>query len=152
MLFLETIAPSLMSVHGLLAGVAFLCLMFSFGYVVLREEPEWRKGRIYGIWGSIAYIFTFVLGLLIYPVFRIKVRAYDFDVARQWATGMFEIKEHLSSFVLFAVIGILLLSLVKMEHYTRATKKLYASLITVSFLLTATIAVIGLVLVSVRSI
>lgn len=37
---------------------------------------------------------TFVIGLLVYPAFRVYVRAQYFDVDLPLATGFFEVKEH----------------------------------------------------------
>lgn len=148
MIFFEKVAGIFLGFHGLLSMITFIALFFCAGYVILRKEPEWRVSRILGLVGSSGYILTFVLGLLIYPVFRVKVRVYDFDLVRPWATGLFEIKEHLSSLGLLAAIGILVIAiLLKLEESSLPTKKLYASLVCITFLITAAVAIMGLVLV-----
>lgn len=153
MIFFEKVAGIFLGFHGLLSMITVIALFFCAGYVVLRKEPEWRVGRILGLISSSGYILTFVLGLLIYPVFRVKVRVYDFDLMRPWATGIFEIKEHLSSLGLLAAIGILVIAIsLKLEESSLPTKKLYASLVSATFLITAAVAVLGLILVVIHPI
>ncbi len=59
---------------------------------------------------GLAYLATFTLGTLIYPTFRVRVRAELLDKTYPWATGLFEIKEHAASIVLIPVLAIFLLS------------------------------------------
>lgn len=153
MLFLEPVIKIFLGLHGLVSVIALVALLLSFAYLVLREEPEWRTGRILGAIGGVSYLLSFVLGLLIYPVFKIRVRAYDFDISKQWATALFEIKEHISAVALFAVIGFLVINLFKkLEESSPSIKKLYSSLISIAFFVTFVVSVLGLALVFVRSI
>lgn len=147
-MFLETLAKSFLGFHGMISMVTLVSFLLSFGYLVLRQDPEWHKGRIWGLVGSVSYVITFVLGLMIYPVFRIQVRMYDFDINRQWATGIFEIKEHISVLAFFAVIVISILSLYRnLEESELWIKRLYFFSISISFLIILIISVIGLILV-----
>lgn len=57
-----------------------------------------------------AYAVTFCLGAIIYPTFRVRVRAEYFEPELTWATGLFEAKEH------WAAIG---LALAFALHYLR---------------------------------
>jgi hypothetical protein len=58
---------------------------------------------------AIAYSASFVLGGLIYPTFRIRVRHDYMDAVIPWATGLFEIKELGASIALIPAIGVWLL-------------------------------------------
>ncbi|MCC6155810.1 MAG: hypothetical protein IT367_18730 [Candidatus Hydrogenedentes bacterium] len=58
---------------------------------------------------AISYTLVFVLGGLIYPTFRIRVRHDYLDAALPWATGLFEIKELGASIALIPAIGVWLL-------------------------------------------
>ena len=72
-------------------------------------------GRFRGVNGAVmvnalvvAYLMTFVLGALIYPVYRLDVRIALVEMRLPWAIGLFEIKEH------WAAIGLACLPL---YHY-----------------------------------
>jgi hypothetical protein len=47
----------------------------------------------------VAYPVVFLLGSIIYPAFRVDVRT-EFDANLPWATGLFEIKEHVTALAL----------------------------------------------------
>ncbi len=53
-----------------------------------------RLRRLYPRVVLALYVPNMLLGGLIYPAFRVDVRAGYLDAAHPWATGMFEIKEH----------------------------------------------------------
>jgi hypothetical protein len=42
----------------------------------------------------VLYLATVTLGMVLYPSFRVDVRAAYLDAHRPWATGIFELKEH----------------------------------------------------------
>ena len=74
-LFLEAYAKVFLSFHGF---ISFLAVVFMAAGVYLlykRKAIDWGSGLSLVRWGGITYIVSFVLGLLIYPVFRVKVRA-----------------------------------------------------------------------------
>ena len=88
-LFLEAYAKVFLSFHGF---ISFLAVVFMAAGVYLlykRKAIDWGSGLSLVRWGGITYIVSFVLGLLIYPVFRVKVRAEYFDGSLPWATGIF---------------------------------------------------------------
>lgn len=58
----------------------------------------------------VAYLAVYTLGSLVYPTFRVRVRAEFLDRVYPWATGLFEIKEHAATLALLPVVGIFLLS------------------------------------------
>jgi hypothetical protein len=55
-----------------------------------RQKLELRYAGV-SFW---AYVIIYVTGALIYPAFRIYIRADYFDPQLPWATGLFEVKEH----------------------------------------------------------
>lgn len=62
-----------------------------------------RLQRLYATVTTAAFLACFVLGLLIYPTFRVEVRAAYFDPQLPLATGFFEVKEHWLGLGLLAV-------------------------------------------------
>jgi len=69
--------------HNLLIVVGYLRGKFG------RQKLEWLYVRV-SLW---AYVIVYVIGALIYPAFRVRIRP-DFDQDIPWATGLFEVKEH----------------------------------------------------------
>lgn len=55
-----------------------------------RQKLEFYYNRV-SLW---SYGIVYVLGALIYPAFRVYMRAEYFDTQTPWATGLFEVKEH----------------------------------------------------------
>ncbi len=68
------------------------------GWTLVRllrgKEVKVAQQRLFVTVLALAYLATFVLGTLIYPAFRVYVRAAYFDPSVPLATGAFEIKEH----------------------------------------------------------
>ncbi len=81
--------------HNLLIVVKYVRGKFG------RQKLEWFYVRL-SFW---SYVIVYVLGALIYPAFRVYIRADCFDPKLPWATGLFEVKEHWGSLglVLFFV-------------------------------------------------
>jgi hypothetical protein len=67
-------------------------------------RPKLR--RTYAVVTAISYGVCFLLGLWIYPTFRVEVRAAHFDVALPWATAAFEVKEHWAGLGLFCAAAL----------------------------------------------
>lgn len=61
---------------------------------LLGLAPRPKLQRTYASVTAVAYLVCFVLGLVIYPAFRVDVRAAYFDPQLPLATGFFEVKEH----------------------------------------------------------
>ena len=138
MLFLENISSILLGAHLVAAIITLIALLAAAAYLVFASEKDWQTGVRAAFWGAWGYIATFILGLLIYPVFRVNVRAADFDKARPWATGLFEAKEHIGAIALFAAIGILVLAKTTDEKSDDNRKKVFIFLV-------STVAVVFLV-------
>src|SRR3990172_4313245 len=130
-MFLEDYASILLGVHLVAAVIALIALLASFSYIILASEKDWQMGVRAAVYGSYAYIITLILGLLIYPVFRIKVRAENFDKVKPWATGIFEVKEHIGSIALFAAIAIIVLASSTDEKSSISRKNLFGFLVAV---------------------
>ena len=109
MIFLESHYRILLVVHLLisfaLVGVVGHSVAYSIAYLKGRFT-HFRTEYWLTFTSVILYAAAFLVGALIYPVFRVRIRADYFDPDLPWATSLFEIKEH------FAAVGfVLILSL-----------------------------------------
>jgi hypothetical protein len=155
MIFLETSAKAFLGLHLLAALATLFFLFLAVLYLLFREEPDWQLGAKLTLWGSAAYVLTWALGLLIYPVFRVKVRAAYFDPQIPWATGLFEVKEHVGSLGLFAALALVLLTPLlqaKEKETEKSVKKLYLTLLILVFLITVFKAGTGFFLRGLKSV
>lgn len=137
-LFLENISSILLGIHLVIAIITLVVLLVAVAYLVFASEKEQKTGIKAAFWGAWGYIASFIFGLLIYPVFRVNVRAADFDKFRPWATGLFEIKEHIGAIALFTAIGTILLVNSVKENSDKRTKNIFNFLV-------ATVALIFLI-------
>ena len=147
MLFLEEIARPLLSFHMFISLIALAALGFSAYLMYKQNAIDWNSGVKAAWLGTLAYIASFFLGLVIYPVFRVNVRANYFDKSLQWATAIFEIKEHVAALSFFAALALmaLLLSLKKNEP-SQVHKQFAINMVVLLFLVTLASAAVGLVL------
>jgi hypothetical protein len=108
MVAFESVARVLHFLH-LVAGVVTLA---SATHLLVRTRKNKRDPRIrlHTLTLLLAYVSTYVLGALIYPTFRVRVRAEILDPSYPWATGLFEIKEHAASLLLLPVVAIFVLA------------------------------------------
>lgn len=79
---------------GVLAGASIHKGWLAWG--VLNGRVTWpeRLRRLYPSVIAIAFFITFGLGLIIYPSFRVEVRAAWLDAQAPGVTMLFELKEH----------------------------------------------------------
>jgi hypothetical protein len=98
MVFLENFYEFLLLVHLfatiVLVGSMTHNLLIVIGYVrgkFGRQKLEWLYVRV-SLW---AYTIVYVIGVLIYPAYGARIRHPYFDQELRWATGLFEVKEHL---------------------------------------------------------
>ena len=129
MLFLENMSSILLGAHLVAVLLTLIALLAASAYLVFASEKDWKTGVRAAFWGAWGYIVSFVIGLLIYPVFRVNVRAADFDKARPWATGLFEVKEHIGAIALFAAIAIIVLAGSTNEKTENNRKTLFTFLV-----------------------
>lgn len=135
MIVFESIARPLLFLHLLaaacVAGSAIHLAIRVFRY--LRGQPiKIAHERLYARLLVISYLICFVLGAAVYPTFRINVRHEYFDQSLQWATALFEVKEHLATLGLLASVGVWMISR-EMPHPAdedcRGLLKLYGGLV-----------------------
>mgnify|MGYP005858345311 CR=1 FL=1 len=146
-LFLENYAPILKSFHGGIGILSLIALGFGVYLIIKQRKIDWSSGLKASLIGILAYLISFILGLLIYPVFRIKVRAEYFDPQLPWLTGLFEIKEYLGAIGLF--IALILLGyyyFFKIEESEKPIKQSFINLLFILFLITLFKAVVGIIL------
>lgn len=108
MVAFESLVRPLHFLH-FVAGITSLASCVHLLVRLLRRRHDPRV-RTHATVLGLAYLATFTLGTLIYPTFRVRVRADLLDKTYPWATGLFEIKEHAASIVLIPVLAIFLLS------------------------------------------
>lgn len=77
---------------GLLGSSTHAAVLAVRQLVGLPARPKLQ--RLYAKVTGALYLVTFTLGLLVYPAFRVDVRAAYFDAELPLATGFFEVKEH----------------------------------------------------------
>ena len=113
MLAFEPIAKPLLFLHL----VAAACVTGSAIHLAIRvflnlsgQKAKLRQERLYARLLLISYSICFLLGALIYPTYRVRVRAEFLDAALPWTIGLFEIKEHFASVGMVAVVGTWILS------------------------------------------
>lgn len=62
---------------------------------MLRGKPGNQKlQHIYATVVFVTYVINYLIGLVMYPTFRVSVRAAYLDANVPMATGFFEVKEH----------------------------------------------------------
>ncbi|MFN7952602.1 MAG: hypothetical protein U0610_12835 [bacterium] len=101
--WLESAAPALLVAHAL-AAIALLGstthdAILVIGYLRGRFGRAGLE-KLYVRIQLIAYLATFLLGAVVYPAYRIYVRAAVFDRWAPWASNLFDIKEN------FAALGL----------------------------------------------
>lgn len=146
-LFLENYVSFLKSLHGGIGILSFLALGFGVYLTIKQAKIDWSSGLKASLVGTWSYLLTFVLGLLIYPVFRIKVRAEYFDPKLPWLTGLFEIKEYvgaIGTFVAFVLLGYHYFF--KIEEAEKPIKQSFINLLFILFLITLFTAFVGVFL------
>lgn len=146
-LFLENYTPFLKGLHGGIGIISFFALAFGVYLIIKRANIDWSSGLKASLIGILSYIVTFISGLLIYPVFRIKVRAEYFDPKLPWLTGLFEIKEYLSAIGLFIALVLLgYFYFFRIEEAEKPIKQSFINLLFVLFSITFFIAFVGIFL------
>jgi hypothetical protein len=101
-------AKLLMVVHGLcavalLGSVTHTGLLAAYHLAGRPIRPKLRQSHAkITLW---TYVATFTLGLILYPRFRLDVRAAYLDEHVPLATGFFELKEHLVAVGLMLAIA-----------------------------------------------
>ncbi|MCL4218319.1 MAG: hypothetical protein KJ052_15130 [Candidatus Hydrogenedentes bacterium] len=121
----ESMAKGMLFLHL----VAAVCCIAVAVHLLLRA---WRgvqasrtftaSMRLHAKMLLIAYSAAFLLGGAIYPTYRVRVRGEYFDPQLPWATGLFEIKEHLASMAFLPVVALYVLSR-RLEFHIEADRR-----------------------------
>ena len=151
--WLEGVASALLVVHAL-AAIALLGATTHDAVLVIGflRSRFGRAGleRLYVRIQLVAYLATFALGAVIYPAYRIYVRAAVFDRWAPWASNLFDIKENFAALGLPVVVAYAWLRSRFDPRKDVAWRPLYAVLGLTAAALVWFQAVAGLVLVAER--
>jgi len=156
-IFLEPIAKPLLILHAALA-VALLGSVVHLGwesvYYLLGRPRSPRLAVIHSRVGFVLYASQFLLGILIYPTYRVRVRHDVFDVRMPWASNLFDTKEMFAAFGLAAFAALFVLSFVvrPREEADRAWLPALGSLGVLVAAITIYSALAGWILVSHRAV
>ena len=106
----EPISKVLLFLHLAAAFVALgSCVHLLARFTYALRGAYFPQVKLHARILAISYTVVLILGALIYPTFRIRVRHDYLDAAIPWATGLFEIKELGASIALIPAIGVWLL-------------------------------------------
>ncbi len=143
-LFAQSIIEILQALHGVAVFVLLVALIMGGLFLFFVSRQNWKHILVAGQTAAISYLTVFGLGLLIYPVFRVDVRAALLDKTFPQATALFEIKEHLAALAAFVAIAMLILGI--FGHLRRAgisRKMVYATLASLLGLFSLALMVLG---------
>jgi hypothetical protein len=108
MIVFESLAKILQFLH-LLAAITSIAACVHLIVRLLRSRLD-RRIHVHARTLLVAYLSLYSLGSLVYPTFRVHVRAEFLDRMYPWASGLFEVKEHAATLALLPVIGVYLLT------------------------------------------
>lgn len=111
-----------------------------------RVELEKTYARVI----SAAYLFTFVVGAVLYPTYRVHVRGYYLDRYAPFFAGLFDVKEVFASLALIVALGLGALTYTLKPSEERWFLPVYAAM---SFIVCGVVwlnVIAGVLIVSVR--
>lgn len=135
--------------HALVA----MALLGSTTHLVVVKVQRWRgkpNERLEQVYARlIAPLFgaAFFLGLVLYPHFRVAVRAGYLDASQPWASNLFDLKEHLAALGLPLALG--LYGLAKRGPAVRPLTDLFALAL---WAMVTWMAVSGLIITAVKGV
>ena len=99
-------ARTLLVVHGVIGFLAVFAVTHHAAYAVLSAlgRRNQRALRRFGWIAPAALVAQIMLGLALYPTYRVQVRAADFDQNAPFFSQLFDLKEHLAALSLAPVI------------------------------------------------
>lgn len=132
-------------VHAVVGFTAVFSTTHHAAYAVLSAlgRQNQRALRRFGWIAPSALIVQLMLGLALYPTYRVRVRAADFDRNAPFFTQLFDFKEHLAALSLTLVLAAALAARVK-ESPSKETRWSIAALSCAGALFVWTAAIIGL--------
>jgi hypothetical protein len=103
----EDAARPILVAHGLvgLAAVASTGCHAACSLLTAMDRPEPRALRRTGATAAWVLIAQMLLGLALYPTYRVRVRAADFDRTAPVFSQLFDFKEHLAALSLILVLA-----------------------------------------------
>ncbi len=113
-----------------------------------REKLEKTYAKVV----SVAYVVTFALGALLYPSYRVHVRAFYLDDHAPGFAGLFDVKETYASLALVVAVALGALAFTLRPAETPALTRVYAVM---SFVVCAVVwldVIAGILVVSVRGV
>jgi hypothetical protein len=98
---------ALLLIHAVLGFGALFAGTHHAAHAVLSAlgRPQARALRRFAFIAPAAVVAQALCGLAIYPAYRVRVRALDFDLYAPAVAQLFDFKEHLSALALPLVIG-----------------------------------------------
>lgn len=121
-LFLQTWGPLLVVLHTLgaivLSGSSVHQALLSI-QLLRRKQVRFGLLRIYALTTLCAYLATTLVGALLYPRYRVLIRALFLDRHAPWAANLFDWKENVATIGLPLAVGALLLA----SALSRATRE-----------------------------
>lgn len=121
-LFLQTWGPLLVVLHTLgaivLSGSSVHQALLSI-QLLRRKQVRFGLLRIYALTTLCAYLATTLAGTLLYPRYRVLIRALFLDRHAPWAANLFDWKENVATIGLPLAVGALLLA----SALSRATRE-----------------------------
>lgn len=112
-LFLQTWGPLLVVLHTLgaivLSGSSVHQALLSI-QLLRRKQVRFGLLRIYALTTLCAYLATTLAGTLLYPRYRVLIRALFLDRHAPWAANLFDWKENVATIGLPLAVGALLLA------------------------------------------
>jgi cytochrome bd-type quinol oxidase subunit 2 len=141
----ESIARPMLIVHAVVGFTAVFSTTHHAAYAVLSAlgRQNQRALRRFGWIAPSVLITQLCLGFMLYPTYRIRVRAMDFDKNAPFFTQLFDFKEHLAALSLTLVLAAALAARVK-ELPSKEARWSIAALSCVGALFVWLAAVIGL--------
>jgi hypothetical protein len=93
--------------HALLAFTAVFAATHHAAHAVLAAvgQQQARALRRFGWIAAAAVLLQALCGLAIYPAYRVRVRAADFDLHAPAVAQLFDFKEHVAALALALVVG-----------------------------------------------
>jgi len=120
---------------AIVATASAIHLAMRFTMALRGRKGLFRIKKVHAQILAVSYTFSFVLGAMLYPTFRVRVRHEYFDVDLPWATALFEVKEHYAALALLPVLALYVIS--SKLDFTQSEDRRYVPLCYV--LLSATI-------------
>jgi cytochrome bd-type quinol oxidase subunit 2 len=98
---------ALLVLHAVLGFAALFAATHHASHAVLaaRGRPQTRALLRFSWIAPATVLAQAICGLAIYPAYRVRVRAADFDLHAPALAGLFDFKEHLAALALPLVVG-----------------------------------------------